>query len=51
MRCRISESVLNEILGLNNKPKAVVHLEEEERRGGGWGGGRGGGGELLRKIC
>jgi len=37
MRCRAIEAVLNEILGLHNKPKAVVHSvqyaegpEEEE---------------------
>ena len=24
-RCRVIESVLNEILGLHNKPKAAVH--------------------------
>jgi len=26
MRCRAIAAVLNEILGLHNKPKAVVHL-------------------------
>ena len=29
MRCRVTESVLNEILGLQNKPKAAVHLEHK----------------------
>jgi len=52
-RRRVIEAVLNEILGLRNKPKAVVHsVHKLKKEGGGREEGEGGGGgEEEEEVC